>query len=55
MKMRKWLFMLGFECKSSISTVMEFVNMCQDGRDASTRFGSNMNSEDTAVEQMDYI
>jgi hypothetical protein len=24
MRMRKWLFMLGFECKSLISTVMEF-------------------------------
>jgi len=47
--------MLGFECKSSISTVVEFVNLCQDGRDAPTRFGGNMNGEDTAVEQTDYI
>ena len=55
MWLRKWLSMLGFECKSLISTVMEFLNLCQDGRDASIRLWSNMNNEDTAVEQMDYI
>jgi len=47
--------MVGFECKSLILTVMEFLNVCQDGRDASTCFWSNVYNEDTAVEQMDYI
>lgn len=54
MKM-KWLFMQGFECKSPISTVVEFLSLCQDRRDASTCLGSKMNSKDTAVEQTDYI
>jgi hypothetical protein len=48
----KWLFVNGYECKSLISTMTEFLNACQDGVSASTWSGIALKYNDISVEEM---
>jgi hypothetical protein len=50
MEMWKWLFMNGCEFKGLISVVMEYLNWCQDGIDASVCLGIMLKNNDTSAE-----
>jgi len=44
-----WLFLNGFECKNPVSTVMEFLNSCQDGTYTSMCFGIVLKNYESSV------
>jgi hypothetical protein len=46
----KWLFMNECECKSPISTMMEFLNMFEDGRNVPLFLVIIMIKNDTSLE-----
>lgn len=55
MKKQKWLFENGCKCNSKISTVTEFLNWCQYGKNTSKYLGITLKNNDIIVEQMSYI
>jgi len=46
----KWLFVNGCEFKGLISVMREFLNWCQDGRDASVCLGIMVKNYDNLSE-----
>jgi hypothetical protein len=45
----------GCKCKSLISTMTEFLNLCQDGTDTSVCLGIMLKNNNVAVESVSYI
>jgi hypothetical protein len=52
---RKWLCVKGCEFKGLISVTMEFINSCQDGRDASLCLGIMLKNNDFSAENVSYM
>jgi hypothetical protein len=43
------VFMNGYKCKSPISALMEYLNLCQDKTNASMCLGITFKNDDTLV------